>query len=95
VISSRGTGNRSNSEMELSPRSTLERAAIAARRHAGNASEDTSQMMLVGKAARECHLSQRQAMVAHQGLCPPDALMKQILVRRLSCALAEAANEVR
>ena len=51
--------------------------------------------MLVGKAARKCHLSQGQAMVAHQGLRPPDALMKQILVRGLSCALPEAANEVR
>ena len=34
-------------------------------------------------------------MVAHQGLGAPDALMKQILVRSFSCALAETANEVR
>jgi hypothetical protein len=36
---------------------TLQRTAVAAWRNAGDASEDASQMMLVGKAARQCHLS--------------------------------------
>ena len=35
---------------------TLQRTAVTAWRHAGDASEDAGQMMLVGKAARQCHL---------------------------------------
>jgi hypothetical protein len=43
----------------------LERAAVAAWRHSGDASEDASQMMLIGKAARKCYFGQRCPMIAH------------------------------